>query len=129
MERMKLSEAIRLGSMLRPQAIGGRRPVQVKGWRGWILGEHTTGTCVLAAAADAVGLKDWMDCVNYFPIAMHPVEHPIDGFPGRVYSIAYRLNDNHRWTRERIADWVESVEMAAESEVAKPAEVVACLQT
>jgi hypothetical protein len=34
--------------------------------------------------------------------------------------VAVHLNDNHRWTREQIADWVETIEKRLEAEGPEP---------
>lgn len=114
---MKVSEAIRLGSMLRPQGFGGL-------WTG--MGE--THSCALGAAFDALGcgfiglgrpplkvdlwLKDRATCPTCGPYVY-----------ARREEIIAHLNDRHRWTRERIADWVESIERT-EHPVAESAEIL-----
>jgi hypothetical protein len=116
---MKLSEAIRLGSMLRPQ---GHRMLMSGG-----------ATCALGAALEAIGEDVWrlnfngdsaVDAVVKRAGWIDP-EHvcPACGekFDGRdetgeedgFYVIAH-LNDVHKWTREAIADWVEQIERAQE---------------
>jgi len=42
-------------------------------------------------------LKDWATC-------------PGCGFQGDLGNIAAHLNDGHLWTREQIADWVQTIE-------------------
>lgn len=107
---MRLSEAIRLGSMMKPQAHGmaftGRR------------------TCVFAAAADAIGLligtkrRDSLPIgtAEAFPILALRVVPPFESTKRTwcVRAAGMALNDEHRWTRERIADWVETIERAQE---------------
>ena len=106
---MKLSEAIRLGAMLRPQGHGGLRKSQ-----GGVL-----ATCALGAACDAVGIAIDASGSNMeayaalrarWPILREPVMHPEDGNMERMLEITYLLNDISKWSRERIADWVETVE-------------------
>ena len=114
---MTLSEAIRLGSLLHPQGIGGQR---------------ISGTCALMAAADAVGLPDEWECtgspcVDYialrerFPILKTqrvpkcPVPGCYESTPSLEHAI-WRANDKARWTREKIADLVEVYESAAVAE-------------
>lgn len=96
---MLLSEAIRLGAMLRPQG----RLTMFPG----------DASCALGAAMEAVGLRD--HCLAYkrdmgidntmlarrtFPILFGAID-PIFGIAAR--------NDSG-WTREKIADWVEGIE-------------------
>lgn len=111
---MRLSDAIRLGSMLRPQARGGFASVQVRGWRGWFLGERTMGSCALMAAAEAVGRERWTDVLDIWPEWMRlKAVCPVTGAWNSVFSVVWRLNDTHRWTREQIADWIETIEVAS----------------
>lgn len=98
---MKLSEAIRLGAMLKPQA-----------HLGFFDGQ---GTCAIGAANDAIGhlndlllgrfveFKEW-------PVFNMPVTDPVTQWPTRLWDAVVTLNDTHRWTRERIAAWVEGIE-------------------
>lgn len=100
---LRLSEAIRLGSTMKPQGFFGFHP------------NGGTQSCALGAAGDAIGItlvtiaplpKEWCDLNRIHPLPPCPV----DGCSGvRITflgTIAH-LNDDHRWTRERIADWVE----------------------
>jgi hypothetical protein len=105
---MKLSDAIRLGAMMKPQAYEES-------------GEQ--GSCVLRAAADAVGIRDQCrDAVRYLDYAALGHRFPElllcswrcpackRVTPDNLMHLLYHLNDDHQWTRERIADWVASVE-------------------
>lgn len=112
---MKLSDAILLGSTMRPQ-IHGRLSDGV-------------GTCAMGAAFDGVGILDvimsyrfeWKDLIeSQFPGAYSDRKYscPCEGSARRTECSALRsltwmvvhLNDDHFWTRERIASWVASVE-------------------
>lgn len=111
---MRLSEAIRLGAMLKPQHYkylrsGGK-------------------SCALGAACDAVGIKQEGDA----DVSMHAlfvefqflhakancpacyaalgVWRRLRGHEYDVEDVIIHLNDDHKWTRERIADWVATVE-------------------
>lgn len=112
---MRFSEAIRLGAMLKPQAFG-------------VIYGNNGGTCALGAAADALGRLDDLSrevvpsLSNIWPPEWDIVSQadPVrrlrcpDCF--RRYStagvVAMHLNDLHCWTREAIADWVETTEQA-----------------
>lgn len=98
---MKLSEAIRLGAMLKPQITNGST-------------RTTDGSCALGAALDAIGVvAGHARAVCHFPITLSLAVHPVTSKPAMmVLSVVRELNDHHRWTRERIADWVETVEAA-----------------
>lgn len=45
--------------------------------------------------------------VAQIPGLMQFVKHPVSGTMSRLDSAIMSLNDNHGWTRERIADWLE----------------------
>lgn len=111
---MRLSEAMRLGAALRPQ-----------GFRNVFAGGKS---CAIGAAAEAVGIIDISQDNTYVEGARAPDEWKTlckakaicpeclthaDYFD--VESCVMHLNDSHIWTRERIADWIESLEMAQES--------------
>lgn len=119
---MKFSEAIRLGAMIRPQAFFT------------LFDLETQSSCALGAAAEAIGVLD-LTAQNRFienaktlvprewKWAKQTVECPECGtdwvsecFLGSdVQGVLVHLNNDHRWTRERIADWVALLEEAHES--------------
>ena len=95
---MKLSEAIRLGAMLRPQALGATRTVE--------------GSCALGAALEAVGdATMYMAAASIWPWLRDFQRHPVAGYMMGISCIR-SLNDSFGWTREQIADWVATVEPA-----------------
>src|SRR5262245_38820101 len=106
---MKLSEAMRLGTMLRPQTVVN------------LLTEQ--GSCALGAAGEAAGLFRVGDEWKEFGYTSLSETWPIlytrsPGCPVCRQSHGDRtlgetitsLNDIHEWTREMIADWVETIE-------------------
>lgn len=94
---MKLSEAIRLGSTMKPQAFGSAF--------------KDGGSCALGAAQDAAGEKIMQDLDVYWSQCQRLWLHcPVCDGRDSVYGIMSHLNDGHRWSRERIADWVEFIE-------------------
>lgn len=109
-QAMKLSEAIRCGAAETEQAFGKFLNCD---------DGHVT-CCALGAAAYCFG-KDVpnLSCEIYYTIKEHVgvdllddirVAHPIDeGSTGDLEGIIIELNDTHHWSREAIADWVESV--------------------
>jgi hypothetical protein len=111
---MKLSEAIRLGAMMKPQGVG------------WLLRDGKT--CAIGAALDAVGAfgartqssigydlaeKRWGDILRLK--AGHPSCEPTIE---EVWAVVQNLNDYCGWTREQIADWIETIERRAEADQA-----------
>lgn len=102
---LKLSEAIRLGAMLKPQ--------------GTLWLEYAGKTCALGAALDAVGelpqpmperqqpLYDLL--YKRWPILSAVAEGQEQSGVCVGQAIA-TLNDGEGWTREQIAEWVEAIE-------------------
>ena len=118
MSDMKLHEAIRLGAMVKPQGRGAFYT--------------PNGTCAAGAALDAIGRLDTTACApnaatsvaqifllrECFPILANlpnfcpACERPFSGGWGFAEMQLAHLNDIHRWTREQIADWVQTIEDA-----------------
>jgi hypothetical protein len=114
---MKLSEAIRLGSMLKPQAFN---ELAADG-----------KTCALGAAYEAVGMAidaRWGTQEEIqqrkariraeFPLIYQSdlaFVAPCGCLGGTLHftdvgAAIIHLNDHHRWSREQIADWVATIE-------------------
>lgn len=116
---MKLSEAIREGTKFRSQGFGN-------------FIKHG-GSCALGAGMEGfrgkrLELNSWqfndayMDFFGIydgvlFRVALTPCSQPCNvgryNSPRTVKAIIEHLNDDHRWTREAIADWVEKIEAEA----------------
>ena len=113
-----LSQAIRLGCVLSTgQAFG-------------VLSDGKRRTCAWGSAYQAIGVIDSAGEIDeekckvipqmWDVVAAHsPVVCPVNGcdkVPAALMSAVNagttitHLNDVHRWSRERIADWVESIE-------------------
>ncbi len=121
---MKLSEAIRLGAALREQA-----------YFEMFVDDRS---CALGAAAEAIGCKPAQDdegndaCCDRiaiaFPILHITVEHPqLMGKRDQVQWLIASLNDNARWTRQQIADWVEVVETTQGIIIEEPQEATCAI--
>jgi hypothetical protein len=97
---MRLSEAIRLGAMIRPQA-----------FRTLLTDD---GACALGAALLAVGARPEEAvplALNRWPWASTvSADCPRCGRSRAVFRVIAHLNDRHRWTREQIAKWVAGIE-------------------
>lgn len=103
---MKLSIAIRLGAMLRPQA----KELFFSGG----------GSCAMGAAIEAVGgncsgsMQTFNDVLNHWPwLNTLIIACPETGERRSAFSIIGDLNDVCCWDRERIADFVDSIEPSA----------------
>lgn len=101
---MKLSEAIRLGSLTGPQIRGH-------------LYDGKGGSCALGGVFSAIGValceeEDSPHLHDFWPWVDAPHRCPeCNGLEPRVtFIISNHLNDDHRWTREKIAAWVASIE-------------------
>lgn len=120
---MQLSEAIREGAKIRPQAFDEyfddfdtELPEDA---------EPEICSCVLGAAFEAVAGGPFFDdpaspCTAAWLTATFPVLEvqgvvcPVETCeedPGAyLFNVVTHLNDHHRWTREDIADFVERIE-------------------
>lgn len=116
---MTLSDAIRLGAMLKPQAYSD-------------LSHH--GTCALQAAAEALGMESveancpYVELQEAYPFLNAPGCCPACGRVYHTMAVIWHLNDHHTWTRESIAEWVDTIEHAQPTSTEAPApETVAVL--
>lgn len=96
------SEAIRAGAKLRPQGFGEL---------------HEGGkSCAIGAGREAIygtldSEQEHYDQVRaLFPYMQSRATCPACPLRLTLFIITYHLNDDHRWTREAIADWLESEE-------------------
>ena len=124
---MKLSEAMKLGAMLRPQVKHIRHGLD--------------GTCALGAIEDAINdmaailstpysyelPEGYTTAEDEFPFLSEEAIHPVLGYKGEVNGIIADLNNHHGWTRERIADWVATIEPAEEVDTKVVQEEAVCL--
>lgn len=121
---MKLSEAIRIGSQRYPQAFG-HETEYAKYTRLSQITDYRVGTDAWGAAYVALfGELPELD-FSYWTLPLYdrvlakvdnglklqrvPLENPVNGMVCRVAMIINQLNDKERWTREQIADWLESI--------------------
>lgn len=118
MIKMKLSDAIRLGSMLRP------RQVFFEMTRG------EDGACALGAAEEAGYNTDVLDAdmPKHVTCPVCGDNRSFSAFHynyGAIYMISsfiIHLNDRHRWTREAIADYLDKIHFEEDAAVAQPEE-------
>jgi hypothetical protein len=72
-------------------------------------------TCALGAAAECIGHQCQYDYLfsslaEKFPVMSLIVLGPVVAIAEPVQDIIWKLNDTQGWTREEIADWVETIE-------------------
>jgi hypothetical protein len=111
---MRLSEAIRLGAMISPQARGHFFQQTVSGK------ESVIATCALGAASLAAGgssfpiarpaFHTWPILALTVPAAELPSGIAKGRRPLRLADLIILLNDMQGWTRTEIADWVQQFE-------------------
>jgi hypothetical protein len=106
---MKLSDAIRLGSMTVPQHFGTLflyvDPLDSLS----IVAACAAGSALFAIGAVEKNLS--LMIKDHWPwTADMSVTCPNGDYHQIVCSMIVHLNDGHRWTREQIADWVATIE-------------------
>lgn len=125
---LRLSEAIRLGSLLVPQCFDRTFSYDTED----DARAEPTHACAIGAAMLALGLKEenivnediigdrwpWTTAIlgcDLQPVPSHPVLGRRHNWSvcSNLFTIAQyvaHLNDCHRWTREEIAGWIETQE-------------------
>lgn len=102
---MKLSEAIRLGAMTSPRQCFGK------------LADGFGGLCAMGCALAAIGreMNEWIELPFMWRWLGSIDDCPVCGtrYKGhRTTNIVAHLNDDHQWSREQIADYIETLESA-----------------
>lgn len=99
---LKLSEAMRLGSMV---------TTQTNDW-GEVDEDGNVYACALSAAWYALtGHRQWSAHGSELVDALSRVlvADPINGNPTSLTTAIISLNDSHGWSRQKIADWLEGM--------------------
>src|SRR5688572_15893586 len=116
---MKLSEAIRLGAMSVPARRG---PIVSFDESGHVCGACLIGTALFAAGAIRACDGAW-SFVDGRPQRVFPILYVTGVQPPEptcvfsdVFGIVVTLFENFHWTRERIADWVATIEAQHEQQ-------------
>lgn len=106
---MKLSEAIRLGSMMVPQAF---RAEYSYNFRGKIIAACALGAAKLAIGVGEQDLGQQVYANWPWTMAIETKYSPENAEPSMVNiaCLITQLNDLECWSREQIADWVEQYE-------------------
>ena len=106
---MQLSEAIRLGAMLHPQqAFGTYRRFNDEG--------QVVATCAIGAAGQAGYRGD-----EHRSVLLMRTSCPVCEFREALRCVVAHLNDKHLWTREKIADWVATIELTEQEQPVREA--------
>ncbi len=116
---LALSDAILLGSVKHPQKMDGFYTTNIAG--------QLTETCAIVAALDCIGVMEEVlqsgksiQAWTIFPTLSqevvgcpecHKTSHELV-YLTEVATVILHLNDDHHWTRPRIAEWVKSIEDA-----------------
>lgn len=120
---MRLSEAIRLGAMNKPQGFG------------WY--DNGGTTCAMGAAMDAAGCQNKVfESAMLWPVLVEsPASCPVcdlvvvgHALLFATGAIVVHLNDYHKWSREAIADFVASCEQRSDATRASAAVGMSVLQ-
>lgn len=106
MSTMKLSEAIREGAKLHPQIFGSYRKFDRDMCE--VVGTCALGAVLVATGVDVDDLKAAYPVLNTSGPRCPQCRTKGDGWT--VHGLVTHLNDLHEWTRERIADWVDTLE-------------------
>lgn len=116
---MRLSEAIREGAKLRPMTTGWPFTRDNEGWRSCALGAAYEGTFPGATATVldyqaqharyAWGNAAVATLVNLFPALAGGIDVDRKGYALPLYDVVVAMNDSRKYTREEIADWLESI--------------------
>lgn len=69
--------------------------------------EHTSIDCGLVYEPES----EFEVLAGMLPGANLQVRHPVTYFPENLHDVIMELNDDYKWTREQIADWLESLDL------------------
>lgn len=104
---MKLSEAIRMNGMMKPQGFG----------TGSI--KSLDAPCAIGGALQSVGRQiavfleaNFREFRDEWPFVANLAHCPAckGNISREIVELVWHLNDYHCWTRSQIADWVETIE-------------------
>jgi hypothetical protein len=85
------------------QSVGTHMPAYADGWPA-----YATGGIVSNPAADYIPVSA---IAMELPGVNEKVKHPVRGIEYKLSDCIMNLNDEYRWTREQIADWVETLDV------------------
>ena len=110
---MKIYEAIRIGCKLVPQQCFKEYYIEniTIDEDGYAETDGHTASCALGAAADGI-YQDAEDIDFYiaFCLTEAPVDCPDCSKNDKLVEMIPHINDAHRWSRERIANWLEAID-------------------
>lgn len=112
---VKLSQLIRQGTDLHPQSFIDVYEWEQNQWGGKVIASNVIGAALEAfyGPRDGIGNNDRSFFAGLAAdIGIDPnacFSHPVTQEPDRLWHMLVDLNHRHRWTREAIADWLESI--------------------
>lgn len=122
---------MRLGAMQFPQVFGQCIGVSDDE-------KEVVGACALATVALSEGLSvvlgggviQFLDqLLRLYPVLLVVIDCPVhnasSGCRGQLWLMIVHLNDQQRWSREQIADFIETIEAAQETPVEETVAVTA----
>ena len=111
---MRMSEAMRLGSMLAAPIHGPVFSYDAEPCRACAIGAALLGVYseqVAKEKVDCLDLGPLAACRELWPWTMrHDVADPVTGRHKQVLITVIHLFETQQWTREQIADWLETIE-------------------
>ena len=114
---MKPSEAMRIGAAIRPQAYGAYFDYSDTDDGTTIMRSCAVGAMLEVIAGDdgiaavfeqKFNLDDYREALGITSWDVD-VEHPVTHDQTPLIVVITHLNDADKWTREQIADWLESI--------------------
>jgi hypothetical protein len=119
---MRLSEAIRMNGMMKPQGFGGDSIASLD------------APCALGGALQSIGKQPELREFGFSRVteawpwserqrAYCPACQDAAAQATLVRNVIWQLNDRHHWTRSQIADYVELIE-PAETSSSQPSEIL-----
>lgn len=100
---MKLSEAMRKGAAIRPQGFFSFFPPVWNERKG----EYSEQSCAMGAAYEAATGENDLDLLDSY-MQLEIMRSLFGDIPEDIQYEIMQKNDTMRWSREKIADWLES---------------------
>lgn len=103
----QLADAMRIGAAKTIQCTGELYKTKTG------IGTHRKDRAAASCALGAIYIGYPGRGVSYNPVMESSVIHPVNFVAGyRLRDTIVNLNDSYKWSRERIADWLETLKTA-----------------